>query len=299
MRNVHNREFKHCGNTELSNVFSCDFRKVRDIVVWTVIAHRSDLVELFGFITCVESGLVQIAKTARPRAECAWPALLGRGSSAGSRGQKRQWGRRGHNREWSRSDRQGTAKEQGRVKLEKRRWDEREMTTCALQTPLSHACVWHAQVCAKCECTPENCACNMVSVCTPRTHSSCYCVGAKPCGYDPILQKTSLHHHLWENTFRLPSSCFWSPSPGLGPPGCFPPMVRCMSECFSVFRGMLFFWSLMMPLCGVLNLSSVSSRSIISNCVRAFVQPPVTFHESAHLSVVFFGRSCRRLQWVA
>ena len=40
---------------------------------------------------------------------------------------------------------------------------------------------------------------------------------------------------------------------------------------------------------GVLNLSSGSSRSIISNCVRAFVHLPVIFHESVHLPVVFFG----------
>ena len=44
-----------------------------------------------------------------------------------------------------------------------------------------------------------------------------------------------------------------------------------------------------MPLCGILNLSSGSSRSSISHCVGAFVQPPV----------VFFGISSRDLQWVA
>ena len=59
------------------------------------------------------------------------------------------------------------------------------------------------------------------------------------------------------------------------------------------------FWFLMMPLCGVLNLRSGSSRSSISNCVRAFAQPPVIFHESVHLSTVFFGMSCRSLRWVA
>ena len=59
------------------------------------------------------------------------------------------------------------------------------------------------------------------------------------------------------------------------------------------------FWFSMMPLCGVLNLRSGSSRSSISNCVRAFAQPPVIFHESVHLSTVFFGMSCRSLRWVA
>ena len=86
-----------------------------------------------------EGGLGQVAKTARPCAECAWPALLGRRSSAGSRGQDRQWGRRGSSREWSRSDRQGTAGARTGETWEGRRWDDREMTTCALQTPLSHA----------------------------------------------------------------------------------------------------------------------------------------------------------------
>ena len=37
---------------------------------------------------------------------------------------------------------------------------------------------------------------------------------------------------------------------------------------------MLLFWFSMMPLCGILNLSSSSSRSSISHCVGAFVQPP-------------------------
>ena len=59
------------------------------------------------------------------------------------------------------------------------------------------------------------------------------------------------------------------------------------------------FWFLMMPLCGVLNLRSGSSRSSISNCVRAFAQPPFIVHESVHLSTVFFGMSCRSLRWVA
>ena len=93
MRNVHNREFKHCGNTELSSVLSCDFRKVGDIVVWIanerrVIVHRSDLVELLGLITCVEGGLRQIAKLLVLVRSCACPALLGQASAARTCGQK-------------------------------------------------------------------------------------------------------------------------------------------------------------------------------------------------------------------
>ena len=38
-----------------------------------VTVHRSDLVELSGFITCVEGGLGQIAKLPRPRAEMRMP----------------------------------------------------------------------------------------------------------------------------------------------------------------------------------------------------------------------------------
>ena len=59
MRNVRNRGFKHCENTELSSVLVCVLRDVRDFIeVWIVnehgvIVHRSDLVELVGLITCV------------------------------------------------------------------------------------------------------------------------------------------------------------------------------------------------------------------------------------------------------
>ena len=67
MRNVRNRGFKHCENTEQSSVFVCVFREVRDFIeVWIVIAHRvtvhrSDLVELLGLITCVCIWLGQVA----------------------------------------------------------------------------------------------------------------------------------------------------------------------------------------------------------------------------------------------
>ena len=82
MRNVRNRGFKHCGNTEQSSVLACGFLEVRDFIeVWIVnehrvIVHRSDLVELVGLITCVEGGLGQIAKLLVLVRRCARPALF-------------------------------------------------------------------------------------------------------------------------------------------------------------------------------------------------------------------------------
>ena len=59
-------------------------------------------------------------------------------------------------------------------------------------------------------------------------------------------------------------------------------------------------WSFvrMMLLCGVLNLSSSSSRSIISNCVRAFVQPPsysLSVYTSPSPSSEFYVGICNEL----
>ena len=56
MKNVQNRGFKHCENTELSSVLACGDREVREIVVRIVdgrrvIIHGSILVELHGLIT--------------------------------------------------------------------------------------------------------------------------------------------------------------------------------------------------------------------------------------------------------
>ena len=88
MKNVRNRGFKHCENTEQSNVLVCVFREVRDFIeVWIVnehraIVHRSDPVELVGLITCVEGGLGQIAKLLVLVRRCACPALLRQVSTA-------------------------------------------------------------------------------------------------------------------------------------------------------------------------------------------------------------------------
>ena len=82
MRNVRNRGSKHCGNTEQSSVLACGFREVRDAFVVRIVdgrrvVCRSGLVELLGLITCVETGLGQVAKLLGARAEVRL-ALLGR-----------------------------------------------------------------------------------------------------------------------------------------------------------------------------------------------------------------------------
>ena len=56
-------------------MLACDFGEVRDITVVRIVdgrrvsVHRSDLVELFGLITCVETGRGQVAKQT-PRCSC-------------------------------------------------------------------------------------------------------------------------------------------------------------------------------------------------------------------------------------
>ena len=145
MRNVQNRGFKHCGNTDLASVLVRGFRDIGDTVVLIVderrvIVHRSDLVELFGLFTRGVRGIGQVAKLlVLVRSSLFLRFFLSRRSSAGSRGQKRQWGRRGRERSWSVG--QGTAGARTGETWEGRRWDDREMTTSALQAPLSHACV--------------------------------------------------------------------------------------------------------------------------------------------------------------
>ena len=101
------------------------------------------------------------SQRASPRAECAWPALFGRESSAGSGGQKRQWGRRGQER--SRSDRQGTAGEGTgwNMRREKVSWQrDDDMRTADTLEPCM--CVTRMRMCqvfAQCMYT-RKCACN-------------------------------------------------------------------------------------------------------------------------------------------
>ena len=102
------------------------------------------------------------SQTTRPRAECAWLALLSRKNVARNRECQSP------NKSYSIKDGWNT---QGR------KWDDREMTTCALQTPLSHACVWHAWDCAKC-------TRNMCTLKNVRATSECVCAFAfKMLGY--------------------------------------------------------------------------------------------------------------------
>ena len=143
------------------------------------------------------------SQTARPRAECAWPALSGRESSARSCGQKRQWDRRGRSREWSRSDRLGTAGARTGETWEGRRWDEREIWHAhATNTwDLSHACVF---TCIRvCEVRSERAVrrkmcVQQVSVCT---HTVVHTVVATTLRVRPLQlrsrkQKSSLHDHF-------------------------------------------------------------------------------------------------------
>ena len=64
---MRNRGFKHCGNNGQSGVLACGLREVRYAVeVWIV---NSDLLELFGLMICVETGLGQLAQLPGARAE--------------------------------------------------------------------------------------------------------------------------------------------------------------------------------------------------------------------------------------
>ena len=73
-RNVRNRGFQLCGHTEQSSVLTCGFREVRDVIVVRIVdgrratVCRSNLVELFGLITCGVRGIGQKAKLPAARA---------------------------------------------------------------------------------------------------------------------------------------------------------------------------------------------------------------------------------------
>ena len=95
MRNLRNRGFKHCGNTEQSSVLVCGFREVRDAIVVRIVewrrvrVYRSDLVELCGLITCVRTALGQVAKLLGARAEVRLTRAFGSGKARqGSRGRQ-------------------------------------------------------------------------------------------------------------------------------------------------------------------------------------------------------------------
>ena len=176
------------------------------------------------------------SETARTRAECAWPALSGRESSARSCEQKRQWDRRGRSREWSRSDRLGTAGARTGETWEGRRWDDRQTWHAhATNTwDLSHACVF---TCIRvCEVRSERAVrrkmcVQQVGVCTPlrRSHGSCYYVA----GRTPTTKKSkNKNHHSMTILREYPQTSFrffLVSHTGLGPLFCFPPIIRCVS----------------------------------------------------------------------
>ena len=85
-RNVRNRGFLHCGNTEQSSVLACNFRDVRDVIVVRIVdgcrvsVCRSDLVELYGLITCGVRGIGQVTKLLAARAEVRLTRAFGSGT---------------------------------------------------------------------------------------------------------------------------------------------------------------------------------------------------------------------------
>ena len=64
-------------NTQQFSVLSCGFRAVRDVIEVRIV--NSDLVELFGLKTCVETGLDQTAKLLGAGAELRMSCAFGTG----------------------------------------------------------------------------------------------------------------------------------------------------------------------------------------------------------------------------
>ena len=285
-RIVRNRGFKHCENTEQCSALVRGLREVGDILVRIVderrvIIHGIILVDLFGLITCGVRGVGQVAKLL-VLVRSALDLRFQVGEVRQDRVDRNvRWGRRGRGR--SRSDRQGTARARTGETWEGRRWDDREMTTCALQTTLSlepGMCVTRMRMCevyAQCTYTRKMCL-QQVSVYTPVAHTVVASTWVRTPVSTTLLLKnrtkknSSLHDHLEKTSsdflhvvFDLSLTRTWSTS--------LLSTNRQMCELMLLGfpRHALFFWFLMMPLCGILNLSSASSWSGISTCVRAFV----------------------------
>ena len=196
MRNVPNRGCKHCGNTELSSVLGCGFREVKDIVVRIVdevSCHRprKQSCPTPWAHKLWEEWTWPGSQTAHRRAECAWPALLGRESSAGWCGRVRRWGR---SREWSRSDRQGTADGDGwnmrREKTRSKRDDMRMRRTlepCVYAISVRHAKkLYQKKVSATRSVLTPPVAQTVVATTWVRT----------PVGTTPTTKKTKNHHSM-------------------------------------------------------------------------------------------------------
>ena len=159
MKNARNRGFKHCGNIEQSSVLACGFREVTDAIVVRIVngrrvtVYRSGLVVLLGLITCLETGLGQVAKLYRGRAEVRLTRAFGSGRARqGSRG-----------RQSRESGLEVTVREQQgwRVKHENGEGEMEMCDICMQQTfltTLSHACV-----CTRmnmCGCAQTKCVCD-------------------------------------------------------------------------------------------------------------------------------------------
>ena len=268
----------------LASVLVRGFREIGDTVVLIVderrvIVHRSDLVELFGLFTRGVRGIGQVAKLLVLVRSSLFLRFLSRWSSAGARGQKRQWGRRGRERSWSVGQGTAGARDGWNMRREKVRWqrDDDMRTADTLESCMCATRIRMREMCAQCVYT-RKCACNKwVCVSTHRrTHSGCYYVGANPCEYDPTTQKfskknSSLHDQLREHLrtsfmfFLISLTETWS--------------TNLLFNNYQMYESMFlgfprhtcrlilddaFVWYLI--------LSSGSSRSGISNCVRTFVQ---------------------------
>ena len=197
MRNARNRGFKHCGDTEVSGVLVRGFREVGEIVVrivdeHRVIIHRSDLVELFGLITCVCIWLDPVAKLrdacAELRVSCAF--------RTGKYGITVDWGMS----KWmSRNSRDGwKMNETGKAT-----WRGMTHVQRSFLAPLSHACVWHAsrmcEVCAQCMYNRKMCV-QQVSVCSHtvvHTAVATACVrNSKTLSRKFCQGKNNIHHFM-------------------------------------------------------------------------------------------------------
>ena len=229
------------------------------------------------------------SQTARARAECAWPARLGREA-------RQDRVDRDVSEVVVESGLEVTVKEQAGAKTgetrEGRRWVKREDMRTA--NNLSHACVSHAWECAKCKrivCTPEKCACNRwVCVQLAVAHSSCYYVGANPTTKNQRTKNSPLHYHLeripsdfLQGSFDLPHSDF----------------VHQFA-----FHQSLDVWMLVgFPRHALLLILDdafyVELKSEIRFSANCQFQLFVSVSKLVHLPVVVPGVSCRHLQWVA
>ena len=125
-------------------------------------------------------------------------------------------------------------------------------------------------------CTRKICV-QQVSVCTPsvRTHNCCFYVGANPCEYDPTTKN-------WNNKKLMLSTdrkmCEWM-------------LLGFPTHALLLILDDAFVWNFESEFLVHRELSFPIVWERLYNL-------RVVFLDSAHLPIVFFGLSCRRLQWV-